>query len=294
MTEILIVDDEVGIRKILSEILIENNYRIATAADADEARKLVAERHFDLVLLDIWMPGTDGLTLLKEWKYAGKLDFPVIIMSGHGSLEQAGQALEDGAVEFIEKPISLRLLLDSIQRSLAKWATRLRARAEEQQQNKRTRRRRTDLPRQRMPVFEIKEYGLTLDYNRPYREVLFEFERSYFRSVLMHIHQSMADLARHAGMERTHLYRKIRALGLNMDELRKEARNRAERAQVARTPAQTEEPEVQVVKPTDAGGEPQITPTGRGSSKSTDPSHANAIEYPTGSTLDHLYNDNVK
>lgn len=289
MTEILIVDDEVGIRKILSEILIENNYRIAAAADADEARKLVAERHFDLVLLDIWMPGTDGLTLLKEWKYAGKLNFPVIIMSGHGSLEQASQALEDGAVEFIEKPISLKLLLDSIQRSLAKWAMRLRARAEEEQ-NRRTRRRRGDLPLQHMPVFEIKEYGLTLDYNRPYREVLFEFERSYFRSVLMHTHQSMADLARHAGMERTHLYRKIRALGLNMDELRKEARNRAERAQVARTPAKSDEPEVQVVKPTIPAVEPQASPTGRGSSKSTDPLRANAIEFPTGSTLDHIYN----
>lgn len=293
MTEILIVDDEIGIRNILSEILIDNNYRIATAADADEARKLVAERHFDLVLLDIWMPGTDGLTLLKEWKYAGKLDFPVIIMSGHGSLEQASQALEDGAIEFIEKPISLRLLLDSIQRSLAKWAARQRALAQELQQNKRPRRRRADLPRQRMPVFEIKEYGLRLDYNRPYRDVLYEFERSYFRSVLLHIHQSMADLARHAGMERTHLYRKIRALGLNMDELRKEARNRAEHALDVRSvsSAQSDEPEVRVVRPTADPESLQPSPSGRSSSKSTAPSRADAIEFPTGSTLDNIYND---
>lgn len=289
MTEILIVDDEIGIRKILSEILIENNYRIAAAADADEARKLVAERHFDLVLLDIWMPGMDGLTLLKEWKYAGRLDFPVIIMSGHGSLEQANQALENGAIEFIEKPISLRLLLDSIQRSLAKWAMLQRARAEEQQ-NKRARRR-SDLPRLRMPVFEIKEYGLTLDFNRPYREVLFEFERAYFRSVLMHIHQSMADLARHAGMERTHLYRKLRALDLNIDELRKEARSRAERTGGSRASAQSGNTEVRVVRPLD-GPEVSLPPAGsRAASKSTDPERASAIGLPTGSTLDNFLND---
>lgn len=292
MTEILIVDDEFGIRNILSEILIDNNYRIATAASADEARKLVAERHFDLVLLDIWMPGTDGLTLLREWKYAGTLNFPVVIMSGHGSIEQANQAIEDGAMEFIEKPISLRILLDSIQRSLAKWAQRQRARAvEDQQQPKRGRKRRADIPRERMPVFEIKEYGLKLDYNRPFRDVLFEFERSYFRTVLMHIHQSMADLARHAGMERTHLYRKIRALGLDVDELRREARARAHEMTDA-TAKPTPPEKVQLVEPVGSGARSApstTTPRLRIGTKSSDPQLSNAIDFPTGSTLDPIY-----
>ena len=81
MTDILIVDDELGIRNILSEILGEQGYRVATAANVAEAKKAVTGRHYDLILLDIWMPDGDGLTLLREWKYSGALTFPVIVMA---------------------------------------------------------------------------------------------------------------------------------------------------------------------------------------------------------------------
>lgn len=264
MTEILIVDDELGIRNILSEILAESGYRVATAADAAEARAVVAEHHFDLVLLDIWMPDVDGLTLLREWKYAGALTFPVIVMSGHGSIEHAKRAMEDGAVDFIEKPISLKRLLSGIKSGLAKWADQRRQLEEARGKERRGRRRGGNEPRGALPAFDIKEYGLTLDFNRPFRDALFEFERAYFRTVLMHLNQSMAELARHAGMERTHLYRKIRTLGIDVEAMREEAR----RGQLV--------PPAAPARPLPDG------------SSVTRIDVSNTLAYPTGSTLDSV------
>lgn len=278
MTEILIVDDELGIRNILSEILVESGYRVSTAANAAEATEQVSSRNFDLVLLDIWMPDIDGLTLLREWKYARKLNFPVIVMSGHGSIDQAKRAMEDGAIDFIEKPISLKRLLTAIQGGIAHWFAQQRALAESAQAEKRAqalKRRPTPRPTGRLPVFEIPRYGITLDYNRPFRDVLFELERSYFRTVLTHMGHSMAELARHAGMERTHLYRKIRTLGLNVDGMRKEAqRTQAEPPSELSTsvtttpPAQPSNDKIIIVDPIE----------------SEDPN--DLLEEPTGSTLD--------
>ena len=141
MTDILIVDDELGIRNILSEILGEQGYRVATAANVAEAKKAVTGRHYDLILLDIWMPDGDGLTLLREWKYSGALTFPVIVMSGHGSLDHAKRAIEDGAIDFIEKPISLKLLLSGIKNGLAKWSDRQKQLDEDRTRDRRMRRR---------------------------------------------------------------------------------------------------------------------------------------------------------
>ena len=140
MTDILIVDDELGIRNILSEILGEQGYRVATAANVAEAKKAVTGRHYDLILLDIWMPDGDGLTLLREWKYSGALTFPVIVMSGHGSLDHAKRAIEDGAIDFIEKPISLKLLLSGIKNGLAKWSDRQKQLDEDRTRDRRMRR----------------------------------------------------------------------------------------------------------------------------------------------------------
>lgn len=121
---ILVIDDEPDIRSGLSDILADEGYRVETAADADEARAQLAQGGFDLVLLDIWMPGTDGLALLREWVQAGELPQPVVMMSGHGTVETAVQATRLGAYDFIEKPIALAKLLITLERALE--AQRLR------------------------------------------------------------------------------------------------------------------------------------------------------------------------
>jgi len=118
--DILVVDDEVGIRELLSEFLLDEGYRVRLAGDAIEARHERRESRPDLVLLDIWMPGTDGITLLKEWGSAGLLTMPVVMMSGHGTVETAAEATRLGAFDFLQKPIALPKLLDTVERALAK------------------------------------------------------------------------------------------------------------------------------------------------------------------------------
>ena len=116
---ILVVDDEPDIRDLVREILEDEGYRVATAADAASARAACLEEEPDLVLLDIWMPGDDGITLLKEWKVADKRGFPVIMMSGHGTVETAVEATRQGALDFVEKPLSLARLLLVVGQALA-------------------------------------------------------------------------------------------------------------------------------------------------------------------------------
>ncbi len=118
--EILVVDDEVGIRELLSEILSEEGYRVRLAANALVAREARRHARPDLVLLDIWMPEMDGITLLKEWASTGMLTMPVVMMSGHGTIETAVEATRIGAVDFLEKPIALPRLLATVERALAK------------------------------------------------------------------------------------------------------------------------------------------------------------------------------
>ncbi len=115
--EILIVDDEVGIRELLSEILQDEGYRVALAENASEARAYRQRQQPALVLLDIWMPDTDGVTLLREWGSTSLLTMPVIMMSGHGTIETAVEATRIGAFDFLEKPIGLSKLLSTIARA---------------------------------------------------------------------------------------------------------------------------------------------------------------------------------
>ncbi len=115
---ILVVDDESNIRELLDEILREEGYDVTTAADAEHARAARKERSYDLTLLDIWMPDTDGITLLKEWAEGGSLG-PVVMMSGHGTVDTAVEATRLGALDFIEKPISLTKLLRTVEKALA-------------------------------------------------------------------------------------------------------------------------------------------------------------------------------
>src|SRR5207244_3009161 len=116
--EILIVDDEVGIRELLSEILQDEGYRVSVAENATAARAYRVKQQPALVLLDIWMPDTDGVTLLREWAAAGQLTMPVVMMSGHGTIETAVEATKVGAFDFLEKPVGLQKLLSTVQRAL--------------------------------------------------------------------------------------------------------------------------------------------------------------------------------
>jgi two-component system, NtrC family, nitrogen regulation response regulator NtrX len=121
---ILIVDDEPEIRRLVQEILEDENYKVASAECAETARELYRKQRPDLVLLDIWMPGTDGISLLKEWSSAGHTEVPVVMMSGHATVETAVEATRLGAYDFIEKPVSMGKLLVTVERALA--AERLR------------------------------------------------------------------------------------------------------------------------------------------------------------------------
>jgi len=121
---ILVVDDEPDIRRLVQEILEDEHYQVAVADNADGARALYQKRRPDMVLLDIWMPGTDGITLLKEWSQSGQPEIPVVMMSGHGTVETAVEATRLGAYDFIEKPVSMGKLLVTVERALA--AERLR------------------------------------------------------------------------------------------------------------------------------------------------------------------------
>lgn len=116
--EILIVDDEIGIRELLSEILQDEGFNVATAENAEAARVYRNQKQPILVLLDIWMPDTDGVTLLKEWARNGQLTMPVIMMSGHATIDTAVEATRIGALDFLEKPIGLQKLLVAIKRAL--------------------------------------------------------------------------------------------------------------------------------------------------------------------------------
>ncbi|OGI47836.1 MAG: transcriptional regulator [Candidatus Muproteobacteria bacterium RBG_16_65_34] len=132
---ILVVDDEPDIRRLIQEILEDEHYRVVTAENAAQAREAVRRQRPDLVLLDIWMPDTDGISLLKEWSQNRELDMPVVMMSGHGTVETAVEATRLGAYDFIEKPVSLGKLLVTLERALEndklrRENLRLRAQAE--------------------------------------------------------------------------------------------------------------------------------------------------------------------
>lgn len=123
MANILVVDDELGIRDLLSEILNDEGHSVELAANATEARVARNSGTFDLVLLDIWMPDTDGVSLLKEWATSGQLTMPVIMMSGHATIETAVEATRIGALSFLEKPITMQKLLKAVEQGLAKSAS---------------------------------------------------------------------------------------------------------------------------------------------------------------------------
>jgi DNA-binding NtrC family response regulator len=124
---ILVVDDENDIRELVREILTEEGYAVEAAGNAAEARAACAREAPDLVLLDIWMPDTDGISLLREWQQGQSLTAPVVMMSGHGTVETAVEATRLGAIDYVEKPLSLAKLLRTVQRALEEGKRRQRA-----------------------------------------------------------------------------------------------------------------------------------------------------------------------
>ena len=201
MASILVVDDEIGIRDLLSEILNDEGHTVEAAENAQQAREMRARFRPDLVLLDIWMPDTDGVTLLKEWAGAGQLTMPVIMMSGHGTIDNAVEATRIGAMAFLEKPIALQKLLRAVEQGLSKPAPKPRMEGVL-----------SNLPTAEPPPL-LAEQSFPLD--RPLREARDDFERAYFEFHLAREGGSMTRVADKTGLERTHLYRKLKQLGVD-------------------------------------------------------------------------------
>jgi DNA-binding response regulator len=219
MSKILIVDDELGIREMLSDILTDEGHTVYTADSAEAARVFMAQDTYDLILLDIWMPNTDGITLLKEWGQRRMLHCPVVMMSGHGTIENAVEATRFGALSFLEKPISMQKLLSTVEHALV-VGQRQNAFAKYQQQKEVPQQApvRPSVPAhlESLPVLQVPGTDITLDFNRPLRELRDDFEKAYLSCVMSHENCQMTRVARHAGLERTHLYRKLKLLKLEI------------------------------------------------------------------------------
>lgn len=250
MAEILVVDDEMGIRELLSEILGDEGHAVTLAENAQRAREAMAATRMDLVLLDIWMPDTDGVSLLKEWVAAGYVTMPVIMMSGHATIETAVEATRIGAMDFLEKPIALQKLLKAVEQGLAKGRQgNMQGRAANSNgafQAATTPATSTPLsmlqvpgsqPHQVMPLSSPSAQFIAapvtglpsmnlhpsimvrdLPLNVPLREAREAFERAYFEHHLHREHGSMTRVAERTGLERTHLYRKLKQLGIDLSK----------------------------------------------------------------------------
>ena len=217
MANILVVDDEHGIRDLLWEILNDEGHNVELAENAAQARAARSRERPDLVLLDIWMPDTDGVTLLKEWSSTGVLTMPVIMMSGHATIDTAVEATKIGALAFLEKPITLQKLLKAVEqglvrsnlhRSMAAVAPKPLATAVEMVG--------FAAPLAIVPI----ELGLQSTQkfvlDKPLREARDEFEKAYFEYHLAKESGSMTRVAEKTGLERTHLYRKLKQLGVDL------------------------------------------------------------------------------
>lgn len=240
MANILVVDDEMGIRELLSEILSDEGHVITTAENAQQARELRAASTPELVLLDIWMPDTDGVTLLKEWQRDGLLTMPVIMMSGHATIDTAVEATRIGALNFLEKPISLQKLLKAVQQGLSRGQEPIRppsfhARPAMAAVSSDAR------TVMHHPIVSTPVSGMalassagasaslmstdthlfSLSFDLPLREARDAFERAYFEHHLQHEGGSMTRVAEKTGLERTHLYRKLKQLRVEPSKLGK-------------------------------------------------------------------------
>ncbi len=224
MATILVVDDELGIRALLSEILTDEGHTVEVAENAAQARTLRESLRPDLVLLDIWMPDVDGVTLLKEWSATACLTMPVIMMSGHGTIDTAVEATKHGAMAFLEKPITLQKLLRAVEQGLAKPAPRIEQHhhlvSHNHQRSDHTMIVETSLVGGPISMLHNTPVGpqaeQSFDLDRPLREARDAFEKSYFEFHLAQENGSMTRVAEKTGLERTHLYRKLKQLGVDL------------------------------------------------------------------------------
>ncbi len=231
MANILVVDDEIGIRELLSEILGDEGHLVHVAENAAQARIFRQTDTPDLVLLDIWMPDTDGVTLLKEWASVGALTMPVIMMSGHATIDTAVEATRIGAIDFLEKPIALQKLLRAVQKGLERGIGSVRpisapkplgmayvsgiAEATGELGHALSQ----GSPMARLsdhPSGILQRTEMPLDL--PLREARDAFERTYFEYHLSQENGSMTRVAEKTGLERTHLYRKLKQLGIELNK----------------------------------------------------------------------------
>lgn len=222
MARVLVVDDEIGIRELLSEILYDEGHTVELAENAAQARESRLRSRPDLVLLDIWMPDLDGVTLLKEWSSQGLLNMPVIMMSGHATVDTAVEATRIGAVDFLEKPITLQRLLKAVASGLARPVipASMRSRTERPidpvftQQPALSSSTQSAAPTPPPPPADHSRLG-TISLEQPLREARDEFERIYFEYHLGRENHSMTRVSERTGLERTHLYRKLKQLGID-------------------------------------------------------------------------------
>ncbi len=246
MSTILVVDDELGIRALLSEILADEGHTVELAENASQARAARERSRPDLVLLDIWMPDVDGITLLKEWGSVGLLTMPVIMMSGHGTIDTATEASRYGASAFLEKPITLQKLLKAVDQALSRPSgPRAPAAAGEMANHANglaagqgpagLARTAMSTPAAgagtgasaaamggpmagvvTMVTSTLPPPRQAFDLDRPLREARDAFEKSYFEFHLANEGGSMTRVADKTGLERTHLYRKLKQLGVDL------------------------------------------------------------------------------
>jgi len=253
MANILVVDDEHGIRELLFEILDDEGHHVIAAQNAAEARQARLNARPDLVLLDIWMPDTDGVSLLKEWSASGLLDMPVIMMSGHATIETAVEATRIGAMAFLEKPITMQKLLASVEQGLTKGARQQQVKAGELRgvvsappvggvgqtamgttvfqavvnsplsnteafsAGMSLAQISADQLQSQSPAANIQSFEL----DKPLRDARDQFEKSYFEYHLIQEGGSMTRVAEKTGLERTHLYRKLKQLGIDLSKAKK-------------------------------------------------------------------------
>jgi DNA-binding NtrC family response regulator len=217
MANILVVDDELGIRDLLFEILNDEGHAVEVAENAAQARLARQAARPDLVLLDIWMPDTDGVTLLKEWAGAGLLNMPVIMMSGHATIDTAVEATRIGAQAFLEKPITMQKLLKAVEQGLArKPVAPAVVKGVVSPASK-------DMPSaMALPqAVVLPPTHQSFDLELPLREARDAFERAYFEYHLAQENGSMTRVADKTGLERTHLYRKLKQLGVDLSKTKK-------------------------------------------------------------------------
>jgi DNA-binding NtrC family response regulator len=222
MATILVVDDELGIRALLSEILTDEGHSVELAENAAQARACRERVRPDLVLLDIWMPDVDGITLLKEWGAAALLNMPVIMMSGHGTIDTAVEATKVGAIAFLEKPITLQKLLRAVEQALAKPTARSAIPATVITRIETSVTVESPMigggisPLPAVPLVLGPQPEQMFELDRPLREARDAFEKSYFEFHLAKENGSMTRVAEKTGLERTHLYRKLKQLGVDL------------------------------------------------------------------------------